>query len=110
MQVIRKRQLLINALTGEVGSGTQVTGYPTNQELRLSSWNERLHLRWLTKAGTDFSVDRALISTRQSTFFPASGTDRRNQLAFFLHESLRILPQPYSSPRQRLSPVVQEAR
>ena len=26
-------QLLINALTGQVGPGTQVIGYPTNQEL-----------------------------------------------------------------------------
>src|SRR5271154_2814391 len=26
-------QLLINALTGEVGPSTQVTGFPTNQEL-----------------------------------------------------------------------------
>jgi hypothetical protein len=25
--------VLINALTGQVGPGTQVTGYPTNQEL-----------------------------------------------------------------------------
>jgi len=28
-------QVLINALTGEVSSGTEVTGYPTSQELAL---------------------------------------------------------------------------
>ena len=33
----RMSQVLINALTGKVGSGTQVTGYPTYQELRMKT-------------------------------------------------------------------------
>src|ERR1700733_7848403 len=33
---ISKNQVLINALTGEVGTGTQVTGNPTYQELAVN--------------------------------------------------------------------------
>jgi hypothetical protein len=48
---MRKGQRLINALTGEVGPGTQVTGYPTNQELAsllepIVLWATLLRSRW----------------------------------------------------------------
>jgi hypothetical protein len=39
-----RSQVLINALTGKVGSGTQVTGYPTNQRFGLGDEVDSLEL------------------------------------------------------------------